>query len=490
MKTRRLYALIFSVLLLSQSLLACSDTTVTEETAANTDSSLSAAPAAEEETAPVEEEAVYISDDLPDADYDGYNYRILSCYFYDKELATYITYDEMTGDPVNDALYESQTTIEERFNVDITWIETGDTTAGQSSARSSITGGVDAFDILIGHDTNTFALGKAGLLLNLMNIEQFNFDKPWWPKNTVESLRIADRLYAASSYLSYCGLHWTRAIAVNKDFADDLGLEVPYEMVREGTWTLDTLYSMVEGVSMDINGNGRLDDEDKVGFTSGGQTLYCFQEACDVPIYRHDAEGLPFLDLDMERAEYYNEMVGKLFSGDDYLASGDFGEVLFQKGNTLFAYTQVGNAYDQFRLSEVRYGFLPSPKLNEIQENYINCCTDVPWAMPKTLTGEQRDLVGTITEAMSCYNYNHVLPAYYEGAIKSRIADAPDDTEMLQLISDTRTIGFGYAYGMPLNNFAGTTMGGGIASHFQSQQKVANKQIDRLISSTLEIQDD
>ena len=52
-------------------------------------------PSAEIETEPeaVEEEGAYVYDDLPEADFDGYDFRILSCYFYNKELATYITFD-------------------------------------------------------------------------------------------------------------------------------------------------------------------------------------------------------------------------------------------------------------------------------------------------------------------------------------------------------------------------------------------------------------
>jgi ABC-type glycerol-3-phosphate transport system substrate-binding protein len=174
-------------------------------------------PTAAEETEPAPEEAVYISDDLPSPDYEGYDYRILSCNFYNKELATYLTFDEITGDPVDDVLYASRDNIQNRFNIGIRWIETGDTTAGRDAVKKAVTAGDDAFDILIGHDTNTFGLGKDGYLYNLMAVEQFNFDKPWWPKNTVESLRIGNKMYAASSYLSYCGLHWTRVITFNKE---------------------------------------------------------------------------------------------------------------------------------------------------------------------------------------------------------------------------------------------------------------------------------
>ncbi len=470
--------LILAALILSL-FAGCSTATTDESTAPTAQNPVAAEEAPEADP----DEPVYISDDLPDTDYNGYDFRILSCYFYNKELATYITYDEITGDPVDDVLYASRDNIQNRFNIGIRWIETGDTTAGMNTAKQSVTAGDDTFDILIGHDTNTFGLGKDGYLYNLLAVEQFNFEKPWWPKNTVESLRIGNKMYAASSYLSYCGLHWTRVITFNKDFAEDLGYTDLYSEVREGTWTLDRLHDLTEGVSQDLDGNGKFNVKDRIAFTSGGQTWYCMQEAVDIPVYRHDADGIPYLDVDIERVSKYVDIMRLLITGDDYVASGDFGIDQFKNDKALFAYTQVGDAYDTYRISEIRYGFLPTPKLDEMQKDYINCCTDVPWAIPKNVSGDRLDLIGTIVEAMSCYNYNNVLPAYYETAIKARTADAPDDTEMLTIIADTRTISFSYTYQMTYNNIVNGCVENNseVASYFKKNEKMATKTLARMI---------
>ncbi len=480
MTTRKNTAWVLILAMLLGLLAGCSTATTSEENPSPTAPAPSAEPGIPEEEA---EEDVYVSDDLPDADYDGYDFRILSCYFYDKELATYITFDEITGDPVDDVLYASRDYIQNRFNIGVRWIETGDTTAGMNAVKKAVTAGDDSFDILIGHDTNTFGLGKDGYLYNLMAVEQFNFDKPWWPKNTVESLRVGDKMYAASSYLSYCGLHWTRVITFNKDFAEDLGYGGLYDEVREGKWTLDRLYELTEGVSQDLDGNGKITAKDRVAFTSGTQTWYCMQEAADIPVYRHDAEGIPYLDIDVDRVTKYVDIMRLLITGPDYVASGDFGIDQFKNDTALFAYTQVGDAYDTYRISEIRYGFLPTPKLDEAQEDYINCCTDVPWGIPKNVTPTQLDLIGTVSEAMSCYNYNNVLPAYYETAIKARTADAPDDTEMLTIIAETRTISFSYTYQLTYNNIVDGCVTGNneVASYFKKNEKVATKTLDKMV---------
>ncbi len=484
-KAKTLTSLLLAALLLAPSMLtSCSDSAVnSDDTTADT--STVSAPSADSSSEETEAETTIISDDLKDEDFGGYAFRILSCVFYNKELATYITNDELTGVPVDDALYNSKTNIEDRFKVGISWIETGNETAGLNTAKNAINAGDDAFDILIGHDGNTVGLGKSGLLRNMYDIDEFNFEKPWWPNNAVESWTVAGKMFAASSYISYCGIHWTRAMTVNKDWAEELQMEIPYEAVREGKWTLDMLNTLTEDVSYDVDGNGKINEKDKVGFTSGAQTWYCLQEGVDLPIYRRDESGSIYLDLDVDRADKFLEIMRTLTQKDRYVSSGDFGIKMFENGNALFAYTQVGDAYDYYRISDVRYGFLPTPKLDEAQENYINCCTDVPWAIPKTVMGEQQHVVGTICEAMSAYNYNHVLPVYLEGALKSRAADSADDTEMLQIIADTRTIGFAYGYGLQINNILGDILdnGQGAASYFKSKEKIAEKALNKMINN-------
>ena len=482
-KQLRLISLILAALMLSSAFVSCAESKENTET--------DAAPLSETETSAesaVTEEYVnesYVYDDLEDRSFDGYKFRIQSCIMDSRETAYFITFDELTGTPVDDALFESKFAVEERFDVAITWSPAGNHTQAQQAARTSITGGDDAFDMLIGQDINTVSLGKEGLCLNLLEIDQFNFDKPWWPENTVKSLRIGDKLFSASSYLSYCGMHWTRTVIVNKDYAEEIQLAIPYDDVREGSWTLDKFIALTDGVSMDANGDGSIGEGDRYALCGGNQVWYCMQEACDIPVYRHDAENLPYLDADVDRIESYVSKMRVLMGADRYKDDSSYGTAIFQNGDALFAYSLIKEAYNNFRASDVTYGFLPTPKFDEMQENYINACTDCPWAMPKTLTGEQQTIAGTIIEALSCSNYNNVLPVFYEGAIKSRIADAPDDSEMLQLIADTRIIGFAYAYDLTYKNIVADCVQGNaqVASYLKQSQKIATKTLEKLIKN-------
>lgn len=480
----KLLSLLLAALAASSSFLACSER-VSEESQNLSPETSAAAPESEETV----EDDGYIHDDLPDVKYDGYNFNILSCYFYNRDSANLMMFDEMTGDPVNDVLFEAKCNVEERFDVSVTWTNGGGTTDCSAAFRNSVNAQDKSFDLSIGHDTETTTLTKEGMTLNLFEIGAFNTDMPWWPENTISGLKIGDKLYCASTYLTYLGLHWTRILTVNKEKMENLNIEIPYDMVREGNWTLDALYTIIEGTSQDLNGNGTLDTNDDIAFTSGSQTWYCMQVGADIPIYGRDENYYPCLAVDLERVEKYVDVMNRLINGGDYLASGEFGIELFQNNKAMIAYTQVGDAYDYYRLSEVRYGFLPTPKLNEQQENYINCCTDMLWAMPKTLVDEEAERAATIIEAFQCYNYNRMLPVYFEGALKARIADSPDDAEMMQIIADTRAISFAFTYNLQFQNLVDDCVLGSYqpASYFKRAEKVADNILNKLVQKFIEM---
>ena len=97
---KRVFCLLLSMLLLTGCGGGNAETETTAETAA----------VREQQT---EETETEISDDLPEADYDGYAYRILC----DNEYIRFIHVTESTGEAINDAVFDANANVMERFNV-------------------------------------------------------------------------------------------------------------------------------------------------------------------------------------------------------------------------------------------------------------------------------------------------------------------------------------------------------------------------------------
>ena len=444
MNSRKILSLILAGVILASSFIGCSENTVSDESDAPVSSDSSS------ETVPIEEtEDTYVYDSLEDQDFDGYEFRIIPAH----SNHQYAIREEYTGEPLNDAIYQSNLAVMDRFNVKIVDVPGSGDEQTRSMVAQAVQADDDAFDITLGHDNQTAYLGTGGYLHDLYEIPQFDFDQPWWPKNARIAMTLEGKMYTASNYLSYAGLAMTRVMFVNKDLMEKNNLEVPYDVVREGKWTYDTFYTYLEGYAEDLNGDGQMPaDTDRFAFAAGFNSWYCLQEAADVNVYRHDDDGMLYIDMNQEKIAEFIEKSNKITNPNFYVRGDNMGADVFNSNRAMFATTDLNDAYDSYRHTEITYGILPCPKLNELQEEYINCCTDKLWGIPIHIGGEQLEIVGTICEALSCSNFNIVIPAYFDVTMKSRIADTPDDSEMLQLIRDTRTVAFAYTFLQPLHS--------------------------------------
>ena len=481
---RKLLSLLLALFLLLPLFAACSESQENSGASENSPSGNDVQIPSVETEPETEEDP--LSDGLPKTDLNGYDFRIYSMLWTDGvETAARMISDEFTGDAINDALRESTLSVEDRFNCAIRMIEGGDVWHIAANVTNSIQAGDNAFDIVGGHDGTMTNLMNTGLFYNIKKVPQFNFDKPWWGPSEV--LEIGGKMYLASSYLSYTGLHWTRTLMLNKRIFEDLGTEIPYETVREGTWTFDKMISLTENTYVDLNGNGKKDIKDQIGLCTGVETFYCLQESLDISPYHKNSDGTIAMDFDIERMDSVVNKLRDLNKTDGFTYKSDsaFTSEIFKTDVAMMVLGQIADAYEVYRECEFPYGFLPCPKYDEMQKNYISGCTDLPWAIPKTVTEDQVDIIGTVVEALSARNYAGVLPVYFETVMKARIADSPDDAEMLQIIADGRTISFAMQYGLEFYNTLKELIVGRkeVASYYQGKAEAAQNKLDTLIES-------
>ena len=486
MLKQRFLAFLLAALMFAPMYASCSENEVNTDTEESTQTIETAETPSAVETVEVVPEETELTDGLGDVNMDGYNFRLMTAVVDGVELASFMTSEEMNGEPLNDAAYESHIYLEDRFNINFTLVEAGDITTQQTMTQNSVLANTDDFDVVISHDwmsNNTF---RKGTFQNLLKFDEFDFTMPWWPEGTRENLTVANKMYFASNYASYCGLAYCLAYNVNKDVAADLNIEIPYDAVREGTWTFDKLLALTENAYVDKNGDGIKDPEDQYGLTAGGHSWYSAQRSCGLEFYPKDENGNLYLNVDLERVTKYVDYIRniinnqQMYFGDDFF---NYGEVMFSKGKSLFGYTRLTDSYIHYRNCDFSYGFLPTPKMDELQENYVNAGTDHMWSIPLTVASDdQRTKVATIMEAMSCYNYKNLIPAYMETTMKTKLADSPDDAEMLQIIADTREFIFEKFYVLEHHELFLDLIDESKkpASYFASTERVAQMTVERL----------
>lgn len=433
---KRLFILLLTALLLSTS---CGQAAV--ETTADTTGT------AESTTAPeTTPEDTALKDDLPDTDLDGYNYRMM-LHGNDTHIENTFA-EELTGNTISDAVFNKLTTVKDRFNCDITYTQAAPD--GLDPTQQSIFAGDDAFDMVQGHDLSMMGGVLSNLFVNAYDVPHFDFSKPWWPAATVESMTVAGQMYLMNNNISYRNLADIRMMFFNKALLTDNGIEYPYELVKEGKWTLDAMLAITEKGYVDLNGNGERDLDDQYGFVHAN-SFYCWMEPFTVEPYKKDADGNLYYEFDLNRIatlveKSYNLMfgVGGYFNKAETYA--DTRLKTFAIGKTMFYYDKLEAAVQVYSDSDVQYGLLPMPKLDETQDDYYAGSTDRPIAIPVT-AGSHLDTTGLVTEALNIEGYKQVFPAYYESALKSRYAGEAEDAEMIDIAHENMIISFTYAFG-------------------------------------------
>lgn len=473
MHTKRLVSLFLALVLGTASLASCASGEAEETTPAAVNAD------AAEETAGETEPALPM-DDLADADFGGASYIIGGT---GARTTTAITSDELNGEVINDAQYNSARAVEDRFNVKISYEDLAVDDAGTVTViKGLVAGNDDTYCVTFNVDTEQITLALSGHYMNLKAVPQFNFDKPWWIAST-DTLSVGDKAYVASSYLSYYCLYYIRVLTMNKDMAADLGIEVPYEQVFEGNWYLDDLIELASIATLDINGDGKMTADDRYGLSY--EVLYTMQSSMGISIIEKDADNIPYLAFDVERAAAYLEKIEELCDNYGFYEVG-YGANMFANNQSLFCYCNLREICNIIRDSEIRYGYLPAPKLDEQQEDYMTVATDVYWGIPVSAAGKL-DMAGTITEALSCQHFNNVRPAFFETTMKSKLAGDENDMKVLDLVAERLSIDFAFAYQKNLGSitslddlYRDNIKSGTVASKYEGFRKSIETKLESL----------
>ena len=428
-----------------------------------------------------------VEDNLPESENYGTTFTIL--YFLEQYLNDFWV-DESTGGVIDNAVFSAISSTEERFGVDIVTMHSGTGTEGEHVAyiKNQITAGVPDFDVARTHDVHGANLSLEGVLYDLNKIEQFDFSKPWWPQKNMESLSFMGQMYLMSSSISYRGLISTSSVFFNKTLMEDYDMELPYELVQNGEWYLEDMFTSIEDFHRegDTGEEGKTDD-DVYGIVIPSQ-LYCWPESFGIELIQKDPDtGELVLNGHDERMyDLVEQMYHVLWESDGgYVITRPAAQAMFGQNQAIYIPVHIGSAVQVFLDYDVDYGIVPYPKLDDTQEQYYAGYTDRYFVIPFSCTDP--DYVGTILESMSAEGYRQVTPAYFEVALKNRYTKDAVSKEMVDLIRESMILDFAYVYGgdkrwtnTMRDLLTGNNPNSDYASYYQKALPGAEDRVDRV----------
>jgi ABC-type glycerol-3-phosphate transport system substrate-binding protein len=298
------------------------------------------------EPAPTDENGgtARILPNLPDYDWEGHIFRILTDRAVDvddwamRNVRDIMAKEELTGEPLNDAIYNRNAALEEKYNFTIEQVFSSQTTAFDS-LRIAVRAGNDYFDaVSIGGFAPSGIAAQEGFLVDLFDMHYFDFEKPWWNQSVVKDLSIGGKLFFVSGDMTLKNRDAIVVLLFNKQLIANLNLDNPYEFVRGGQWTLSQFSEMARAAASDLNGDGHLRlNDDRFGFLSAWDSMGgdAFIRGAGVRFAGKDSGGSPVLTFGSDRDFKAISAVNDLLSAADFTWSFRTSNDLFLDAGTL-----------------------------------------------------------------------------------------------------------------------------------------------------------
>ncbi len=448
---KRIFALVLALLLLFTAI-GCSESTENAETTPTSGENPAAGLAENAEGASEEDDLASRldeKDDLPEADFGGRDFIVLGSA--QEGFGIYIAVDEMNGEGVNDAVYQRNLTVEERFNAKTVYDSGADygTVAGLV-AKAIKAGDSDSYDLIQYHVVSSAGGAMKGYYLNWYDIPHVDFTRNWWSDSNIEDLTIADKCFIAMGDFALSTVGRSYVMLYDKVEAANYQLDSFYTLVKEGRWTVDALRSICDQVYTDKNGDGTENAGDYYGMgTDIYSNLNTYYWATGNQIFsRGDSGELEFHYYSEHLVDSYNKCWELLNQTAGIFKKGEHraGVQLFSEYGCLLCNSYLDGTIIYLADFDHEYGVIPYPKYDENQEKYRTMVDGNHEAMSVLITEPDLEFIGIMTEVLCAESYKRVMPAYFNVCLKTRYASSPEDAEMMDLCVNARVFDLGYVY--------------------------------------------
>lgn len=497
-KSKRMLTLLLVALLCAGSFVGCaSEEKTTETTGADTTAN----------DATVDTEEV---DPFADFDYGGQSFRTYTSAHDATDSLKSSNFliegpEELTGEAASDAAYERNAIVEELLNVSLEFVQAElNYDQVQNDVRTYMMAGADEYELIINDLYGLAALTVEGMFHSADDGEYFDFSQSYWFGDFMKDIAFkeGDTFMMAGDFIIDT-LRTAHCLVYNKDMYTDLfgDGDALYDIVLEGNWTLDKMTELVNASYVDVDGNGKKNLGDKLGFAvfQDWGPFIPFTISLGVEYMGRDDEGYPTLTMNNERTILLCDKMYKLWKGEGTgalsLFNDDQQEVLnqFTSGNVLIVgYQRLGSLEtDALRSSEHEIGVIPYPKLDELQESYVTSAHDTSeiGLMPVTMPVDRLSFASAVLEVLSRESGKTVVPAYYESSLKIKYTRDEKSAQMIDLIHDGISNSFALAWHTALGGFLSSVIHSAamnentFASKYASAEAGLQSKLDDLIES-------
>lgn len=381
-------------------------------------------------------------------DVSGREFKILSpdagnhFYGYSGSAENEVYYEEPSDEALPNAIYKRNLEVSEKLGIDIVPVWGGSTDNIKDIVRTNYTANdTEQFDVVLSRLDHEITFAANGMLRNFYDISTMNLEHGWWDEQIVDTFTInGDILYTLSGDINYYDDYAVQIMFFNKQLAAEIGAGDLYQMVRDGSWTIDKMYELACKAAYDNNGDGQ--------FTPGVDIMGLGDNYDAVPHYMfcygqkmsdNDADGMPQVVWPNDINTAVLDDIYSIFSNKEAVSTSmNAGQFM---DDTFLFYGEMLGMIPNFREMTTDFGILPMPKGDASMERYCAYVSNgwtTAYCIPIIASDEEANNFGIILECLSASSADLVTPALYDQLLESKYIRDEQSKEMLTYILDSK----------------------------------------------------
>jgi len=283
---------------------------------------------------------------------------------------------EPGNSPHGDAVMDRVHKVEQDYNCTIKYVPVGPLDLA-AQVRTKAMAGEKSYDLI---GVNLWGMG--GLLpekfLEPINkFENIHMDASYWAKEVTAVGTFGGSTYFLSPTFMMAG-YSSSVMFFNKDMLEELSLDNPWDYVEKGEWTWDKFAEIAAAAVQDLNGDNKIDTEDRAGAAVLPEFAYSAYIASVGKVIEEDGDSAKII-MNNERSLSVYDKLSNIMNVQGFMS--------FKKENTLqnqqsirrqfsddrqalFLVESAGFGKAFGRDADFDFGMLPLPSLEAGDKNY------------------------------------------------------------------------------------------------------------------------
>ncbi|MBR5286926.1 MAG: hypothetical protein IKU30_08525 [Clostridia bacterium] len=407
----------------------------------------------------------------------------------------FTTESHMYGELIDEAVQKRNDMVEKLYNVQLEVVKSATI---NNDIVTDCQSSLGTYDAIMPSLKYLSTLASQEYLYELTEINGFDINAPWYDKNCTEAFSINNKVFFTSGDITILNKVNTPSVLFNKEMAKKYYPEVDfYQLVRDEEWTFDKLVEFAKGVANISTTDGTYSDDNQYGMVTAYGDPVVFFGGSGEKFVRKDSEDIPYLSFGSnERSITLAQKVLETYKDANWLIHAQLCEApvwetsfaVFYEGRALFRPSYFSATTKLRKLSEIEFGVLPVPMMDDTQDSYYSYCgTGATAGVAIPICAKDPEFSAYMIDAYSAWAKNYLTPAYYE--INLRYKDLRDDEseEMLDIIFDNIVYDMGecFSFGDVATILFDQVKAGNsdVVSIFETRKPQAEAEIEQLIAT-------